>query len=158
MTHAPKPLPHRHLLTLRLRVDALNSAQIGQTPAGRRSIVPILGGSFEGKRLRGNVLPGGADWILFRPDGVMSIDVRLVLQTHDEALIYLTYQGRFTGDENALSDLAKGKVLNPDRYSLATVAKFECGDERYDWLNTLIAVGTGEQSGFNPVYTIYEIS
>ena len=47
--------------------------------------------------------------------------------------------------------------LDPDSYSLATVARFESGDVRYSWLNTVVAVGTGEQTGFNPKYTIYEI-
>ncbi len=42
-------------------------------------------------------------------------------------------------------------------HSLVTVAKFECGDERYTWLNDVIAVGMGEQEGFNPTYTIFEI-
>ena len=56
-----------------------------------------------------------------------------------------------------MADLAAGKTLAPEDYSLVTVAKFECGDEKYRWLNDVIAVATGEQSGFNPVYTIYEI-
>ena len=56
-----------------------------------------------------------------------------------------------------MAQLAEGKTLEPGSYSLVAVAKFECGDERYAWLNDVIAVGTGTQSGFNPVYTIYEI-
>jgi Protein of unknown function (DUF3237) len=71
--------------------------------------------------------------------------------------IYLSYVGRFIGAANAMADLAKGKTLNTTSYSLVTVAKFECGDERFAWLNDVIAVATGEQSGFNPVYTVFEI-
>lgn len=157
MSDNPAPLRHRHLFTMKLDVDAGKAAQIGATPGGRRAIAPVAGGTFEGERLSGTVLPGGADWVLFRSDGTMLIDVRLTLQTNDGALIYLSYEGRFLGEPGALAALAQGKALDPERFSLVTVARFECGHERYDWLNTVIAVGTGRQSGFNPVYTIYEI-
>ena len=43
---------------------------IGDTPHGQRLIVPVNGGTFEGPRLKGKVLPGGGDWLLVRPDGV----------------------------------------------------------------------------------------
>ena len=152
-----KSLPHKHLTTLRLDVDSAGAAQIGLTPEGRRTIAPINGGAFEGERLNGKVLPGGADWVRFRSDGTMLIDVRLTMQTEDGALIYLSYEGRFSGAASAMTDLAQGKTLDPDSYSLVTVAKFECGDEKYAWLNNLVAVAIGEQTGFNPEYTIYEV-
>ena len=157
MTTSVPSLPHKHLITLRLDVDSAGAAQIGKTPEGQRTIASVQGGTFEGSRLSGKVLPGGADWVRFRTDGTMMIDVRLTLQTHDGALIYLSYEGRFIGAAGAMAELAQGKTLDPGSYSLSTVAKFECGDERYSWLNDTIAVGIGEQSGFNPVYTIYEI-
>ncbi len=150
-------LPYRHLLTLRLDVDSAGAAQIGKTPEGRRTIAPVKGGTFDGERLNGIVLPGGADWVRFRTDGTMMIDVRLTLQTSDDALIYLSYQGRFIGAASAMADLARGKILEAGSYSLITVAKFECGDDRYAWLNDVVAVAIGEQSGFNPVYTVFEI-
>ena len=150
-------LPHKHLTTLRLDVDSAHSAQIGKTPEGQRTIAPIAGGRFDGERLSGRVLPGDADWVRFRADDTMMIDVRLTLQTEDAAMIYLSYQGRFIGAASAMADLAQGKTLDPASYSLLTVAKFESGDERYRWLNDVIAVGLGQQSGFNPVYTIFEI-
>jgi hypothetical protein len=37
---------------------------VGETPAGRRRIVPITGGSMNGPMLYGHVLPGGADFQL----------------------------------------------------------------------------------------------
>jgi hypothetical protein len=151
------PLPHKHLITLRLDVDSAGAAQIGRTPEGQRTIAPVTGGTFRGERLSGKVLPGGADWVRFRADGTMMIDVRLTLQTNDGALIYLSYEGRFIGAAGAMALLAQGKTLEPGSYSLVTVAKFESGDERYAWLNDVIAVGTGKQSGFDPVYSIYEI-
>jgi Protein of unknown function (DUF3237) len=149
-------LARKHLTTLILDVDFRAMQIIGRTPAGLRRIVPVMGGQFSGERLNGTVLPG-ADWVINRPDGVMVIDVRLTLKTADGASIYLTYQGRFLADPDAMARFAKGMLLSPSEYSLAIAAKFECGDERYAWLNNVVAVGTGEQTLTGPVYNIYEI-
>lgn len=150
-------LQHRHLTTLTLTVDFAGMVNIGPTPAGLRRIAPVTGGAFAGERLNGEVLPGGNDWVINRADGVMVIDVRLTLQTDDGAMIYLSYQGRFLAAPDAMERFAKGAPLDPSEYSLAMVAKFECGDPRYDWLNNVIAVGTGERTQTGPIYTIFEI-
>ncbi|MGD0108185.1 MAG: DUF3237 domain-containing protein, partial [Rhodopila sp.] len=75
----------QHLLTLRLAVSGMQP--IGDTPAGNRRIGLVAGGTFEGPKLKGTVLPGGSDWIIGRPDGVTALDVRIVLQTDDGAAI-----------------------------------------------------------------------
>jgi Protein of unknown function (DUF3237) len=149
-------LKHRHLITMALTVDFAGMTGIGQTPAGMRRIAPVTGGDFSGERLSGTVLPGN-DWVINRPDGVMVIDVRLTLRTDDGAMIYLNYQGRFLAAVDAMARFAKGALLDPGEYSLAIVARFECGDDRYAWLNNVVAVGTGEQTATGPVYSIYEI-
>ena len=149
-------LAHKHLFTLTLDVDFGAMLVIGKTPAGHRRIAPVTGGHFVGERLNGTVLPG-ADWVINRPDGVMVIDVRLPLQTADGAMIYLAYQGRFLAEPGPMARFAKGERLDPSEYSLVLSAKLECGDERYAWLNNVIAVGTGVQTLAGPVYTIFEI-
>ncbi len=138
-------------------VDFAGMLNIGQTPAGVRRIAPVTGGHFTGERLAGEVLPGGSDWVVNRADGVMLIDVRLALKTDDGALIYLSYQGRFLAEPEAMARFSKGVLLDASEYSLAMVARFECGDERYRWLNNVIAVGTGEQTATGPIYSIFEV-
>ncbi len=149
-------LRHQHLITLCLNVDFAGMSVIGKTPAGLRRIAPVSGGTFSGERLNGTVLPG-ADWVINRPDGVMVIDVRLTLRTDDGALIYLTYQGRFLAEPEAMARFGKSALLDASEYSLAISARFECGNERYAWLNDVIAVGTGEQTAQGPIYSIFEI-
>lgn len=155
---APKSLSlkHRHLLKLSLQVEAKDASIIGSTPKGYRTIVPVVSGRFEGERLSGRVL-GGTDWVLTQGPDAMEIDVRLTLETEDKACIYLTYQGRFRGVPGSLARLSKGDVIPEGDFSLAMIARLECGDPRYDWLNHVIAVGTGSQSGFNPTYQIFEV-
>ncbi len=145
----------RHLTTLTLDVDFRGIQRIGAVPVGQRGVVAVTGGRFDGARLSGTVL-GGADWFVNRADGVMTIDVRLTLDAGDKALIYLTYQGRFLAAPGVMVRFAKGEMLEPSEYSLAMIARFECGHEKYRWLNDVIAVGVGEQTRTGPIYRIYE--
>jgi hypothetical protein len=49
----------------------------GTTPYGYRLIAPFQGDTFASPQLKGNVLPGSADGLVTRPDGVRELDVRL---------------------------------------------------------------------------------
>jgi hypothetical protein len=146
-----------HLMTLSLTVNAKASQVIGNIGSGNRMIAPIAGGNFSGNLLNGKVLPGGADWVLLRDDGVLKIDVRLVLETVESALIYLTYQGRFLASQQVMARLNAGEELSPDEYSLAVTAKFETGHPDFRWINDAVVVATGVQSGFSPTYEFYLI-
>lgn len=146
-----------HLLTLSLHVATASMLNIGKTVLGRRLIATITGGTFTGDRLRGSVLPGGADWVLNRPDGALAIDVRLTLKTDDEALIYCSYQGSFRAAPEAMTRFSRGELLAEGDYKLRTHVRFETGTERYAWLNDMPAIGVGRQTAQGPVYSIFEI-
>jgi hypothetical protein len=47
---------------------------LGDVGKGGRRIVPITGGDFSGPQLRGQVLPGGADWQVLRGDGTAELE------------------------------------------------------------------------------------
>ncbi len=47
-------------------IDLNPRLNIGGGPFGQRIVFGAAGGSFEGPRLRGEVLAGGGDWALFR--------------------------------------------------------------------------------------------
>ena len=51
----------------------------------------------------------------------------------------------------------QGASLAPQEYSLAMIAKFECGDDRYAWLNNAVVVGTGEKTAAGPIDTLFEV-
>lgn len=149
-------LPHTHLMTLTLDVGFGAMTTIGATPAGLRRIAPVTGGRFEGARLHGAVI-GGADWVVNRPDAVMAIDVRLTLKTEDGAAIYLAYSGRFLAAPEVMARFGRGAHLDPSEYSLAVTARLECGDERYRWLNDVIATGVGRQTPTGVAYELFSI-
>ena len=80
-----------HLLTLKLAVSGMQP--IGETPSGNRRIGLVAGGTFEGAETARHRPARRRDWIIGRPDGVTTLDVRIVLQTDDGAAIGLTYRG-----------------------------------------------------------------
>lgn len=145
----------RHILTLRLQVSGMQ--QIGATPSGNRRIGLVAGGTFEGDRLRGTVLPGGADWLMGRADGSTTLDVRLVLQTHDGAAIGMTYRGMRHGPAEVMDRLNRGEKVDAASYYFRTSVAFETAAQQYDWLNRIIAVGTGNRPPEGPVYDVFEV-
>jgi hypothetical protein len=148
MSADPRVRPVADIATVPLfdMVDDLHPPLDVGGPAGRRIFFGASGGSFHGPRLRGEVLPGGGDWAVFRPDGVMALDVRLTLRTHDGALISMTYGGRWVRPADVRAELAdpeRRALVSPDRYYFRTTPLFETGDPRYGWLNDVVAIGSG---------------
>jgi len=129
----------RPLMALRLETSA--TQDIGSTPQGRLTIFPVTGGSFEGERLRGKVLPGGGDWVTAQGDGTFTLDLRVTLETDDGDLIYMIFSG----------------VRDDAHQYFRTVPRFETAAPKYAFLNRLLAVGIGEIRPEGPVHLIEEI-
>lgn len=116
-------------LAMTLRVEIAPALEIGEIGAGYRRVIPITGGSFEGPAIRGEVLPGGADWNLTRPDGVAEVWARYTLRTDDGVLVGVTNAGLI--------------IPQPDGSLYArTTPQFEVAGERYAWLRHALFVGT----------------
>jgi len=157
LTWEPLHMIHtRHLMTLTLEVPS--SVDLGQTPRGGRKIAHISGGHFEGEKIKGTVMaaPGG-DWLTLRSDGVLSLDVRITLKTHDQALIFMSYQGVRHGPPEVIERLNKGERVPSEDYYFRMAPVFETGSEAYGWLNRSLFVATGNREPSGPVYQIYEI-
>ncbi len=133
-------------------------ADLGATPAGRRLIVDVAGGSFDGARLRGRVLPGGGDWLLIGADGIGRLDVRITLATADGALIYVQYHGVLEVNDTVLGALTGGGETAFGQFRFFSAPRFETGDARYAWLNGIVAVGQGRVAPNHCVeYRIHEV-
>lgn len=140
-TQAPRPPAFEYVG--RLRVETGTRTVVENGPQGKRTIVQIAGGRFEGPRLKASVLTPAGDWITNRPDGSYKLDVRLTLKTDDDALILVTYNGiGQTTDAGA---------------SLRAAPLFETGDSRYLWLTRLQAVAVGERVGTTVSYDVYAL-
>jgi hypothetical protein len=138
-------------------IDVASPLMVGETPSGDRRIVQITGGHFAGPRLSGTVLPGGSDWILGRPDGVLALDVRATLRTADGALINMTYRGLRHGPVAVIDRLNRGEPVDASEYYFRTAPFFETSAPAYAWLNKIVAIATGRRLPTGPVYKVYEV-
>ncbi len=116
-------------LVMTLRVEIAPAREVGELDGGFRRVIPITGGSFTGPAIQGEVLPGGTDWNLTRPDGVAEVWARYTLRADDGVLVGVTNAGLI--------------VPLPDgRLYARTSPQFEVAGERYAWLRRSIFVGT----------------
>lgn len=146
----------RPLFEIQLQVPAI--VDIGTTPLGRRRIAAVTGGEFHGERLRGSVVgaPAG-DWLLQRSDGVTVLDVRLLLRTDDGEHIYMSYRGVRHGPADVMARLAAGETVDPATYYFRIAPVFETAAKKYEWLNKVVAVGSGRRDPTGPTYVVEEV-
>jgi hypothetical protein len=149
-------LAHEPLFVMRLDVAYDQAQPIG----GDRNlgIYPVRGGTFEGDRLSGEVLSGGADWVSWRDDGTMLIDVRTSLRTHDGALIAMHYLGyAATASAEAADKFRRKEIVEYGDIYIRTTPRFITKDHAYLWLNNVIAVANGMRTESGPIYHVFEI-
>jgi hypothetical protein len=146
----------RLLMTMHVRVGT--PVNIGPVPYGTRRTAPLVGGTFEGPRLRGTILPeSSADWQLLRSDGVLEMDVRFTLRTDDGALISMRSFGLRHGPPAVIAAIGRGETVDASTYYFRTMPRFETAHAAYSFLNRVIAVATGDRRPDGPVYTIHEV-
>ena len=115
---------------------------VGTGPIGTRMYYGVTGGEVTGDRLNGAIL-GGGEWALIGPDGFLRVDVRLQVETHDGAFLYIQYVGLLEVNETVQDALANGTGTDYGDQYFYTNPRIETGDERYAWLNTTFFVGEG---------------
>jgi hypothetical protein len=138
---APEAPPLDFIFAARVTVDA--ALDLGDIGKGTRRIVPISGGEFSGPRLRGVVLPGGADWQILRGDGVAELEARYTLRTDDGALIHVRNVALRHGPAEVMAALAAGRAVDPRQYYFRGATFFETSATRYAWITRHIVICTG---------------
>ncbi|MEO8177551.1 MAG: DUF3237 domain-containing protein [Deltaproteobacteria bacterium] len=99
-------------------------------------------GVVAGPKLNAKVRQLGGDWMTIRRDGVGVMDVRATLETHDGALIFVSYLGYYELGENGYQEFLDRRW--PTRAPTRTTPRFHASDARYQWLNRVQCVGIGE--------------
>lgn len=116
---------------------------IGVTPTGLRMYGYLGGGEVSGPKINGKVRPlGGGDWGVARTDDVIDINARIVIETHDKAMIDVTYTGVVMLPKGAYQAILQGGLSGKCR--LRTVPRMITAHPDYAWINTLQFVGIGQ--------------
>jgi hypothetical protein len=141
------------------RVTASLSSPVsaGKTPSGERRMVAITGGTFKGKKFSGNIIPGGADWQIIRPDGSAVLEAHYMLRTDDGALIYIHNRGFRNGPPEVLERLAHGEKVDPANYYFRTSPLFETGAPQYSWLNSTVGVCSAVRKADEVILGFYAV-
>jgi hypothetical protein len=131
---------------------------VGDTPQGSRRVVPITGGSFEGEKMRGEILSGGADWQFTRPDGVSELEALYLLRTHDGVHIQVRNYGTRHGPPDVFLKIMAGEHVSPDAYYFRAVPKFSAPAGPYEWLNRYVFLCTGERFASSVTLWFYRVT
>ena len=140
----PVPAPPEALKTEWLFDLVLETGGPGGGMVGARQIVPVIGGTFAGPKLRGTVIPPGADWLVRINDTLRWLDIRTLLLTDDNQRIYLTYRG--------VLYTPPGQPRHQ-----RVVMMFETASEKYAWLQNMVAVGVGYTVPQRVPYHVYQV-
>jgi len=130
---------------------------IGPLAEGFRVNFYSSGGEITGPKLRGKVRAAGGDWVTVRKDGIGVLDVRTTYETHDGALILVTYHGTADLGEDGYEKFARGEM--PEVVQLRISPRFFTTHPAYLWLNRLHCLGIGEYRAAKSaaVYDIYAV-
>jgi hypothetical protein len=94
---------------------------------------------------------------LLRQDGIGVVDVRLTLQSHDGALIYLTYSGVLDLGVDGYQKFLQGQL--PPTIPVHIAPRFQTGHSDFLWMNRIQCVGIGEadMAAARVSYDVYAI-
>jgi hypothetical protein len=133
---------------LEVRAIVAPPIELGAVTGGRRRMVPITGGTFEGRgalSIRGRIVPGGADTQLIRDDGLTEADARYTLETETGALIEVRNRGIRHAAPEVMQKLLAGDLVDPALVYFRTTPTFETAAPDLQMLTRSIFVGTGER-------------
>jgi hypothetical protein len=143
-----------HLLDIRIAFDPV---QIFATPVGTRMTYVVKHGRCEGPLIKGDILPGGGDWITFGTDRVARLDVRATLRTDDGALVHITNTGRVQMSPEAANRFAAGELIRHDEMIARSSPLFDTDDERYRWINAIHTVAINQVSLTEVHYRVFAV-
>ncbi|MDL2229438.1 DUF3237 domain-containing protein [Treponema sp. OttesenSCG-928-L16] len=115
------------LMSLRVNCPEEARLWVGQNDFGLLRAICITGGTFKGERLRGTVVPGGADWNTGfggdSPENFTSVDVfaKYLLKTDDGVYIAIENQGK--------------RDKTKEQPYIITTPRFFAPRGKYEWLN-----------------------
>ena len=112
----------------------------------------MAGGNAAGA-INGSILPFGGDWGLLHSETVNLLDTKYIIRTDDDAYISVECTGVLDMDYDTMVAVSEGKDMDPAEYYFRHSIRFTAGDEKYLWLNRIVAFGIAMITSDNNVYT-----
>ncbi len=134
------------IFAFELNAQVAAPLDVGETPRGRRRIIPITGGSLEGPGIVGRVLPGGADWQIVRPDGAVELHARYTVEIIGKGFLYIVNEGIRLATPEIMARLNAGEAVDQSLYYFRTAPRFETAIPEHAWLMDSIFVGVAQRN------------
>ena len=125
---------------------------LGETGRGYSEITPVTGGTAAGI-INGSILPFGGDWGLLHSETINMLDTKYIIRTDDDAYISVECTGILDMDYDTMVAVSEGRDMGPAEYYFRHSIRFTAGDEKYLWLNRIVAFGIAMITSDNNVYT-----
>ena len=129
---------------LQLKVSIGEPYGIDNTQHGRRTVVPITGGTFEGPGIKGTIVNGGADYQLANAQGRTELEAIYCIKTDDGIYIHVRNRGIIANTKDANGNQS---------FYFRCAPQFEApADSKYGWLNnSLFLCAPSFSQGFNGI-------
>lgn len=114
-------------LVMEIKVELSETKDVGKTYEGYLRLIPIIGGTFSGDKIKGRILPGGYDWNVATNNGVAHAFAKYGIETDDGVCISIENEGYISSE--------KPEAL------IKTTPRFQAPYGKYDWLNSGVFVG-----------------
>ncbi len=127
------------------RVEVGPPQDLGDTGRGIRRLVPIIGGSVQGRDWHGLVRAGGIDYQWITGGTRAELEARYVFDLSDGHQIYVVNHGIRTGSADALSRVMRGAPVAAGEIYSFGLPSFETNAPALQWISDRMFVATGRR-------------
>jgi len=144
-----------------MRVSLSERMHMGKTPRGyARGFVGVKGGTIDGPRLQGEIVPDtGGDYPFIYDDGSATFEAKYFLRASDGTLILLHNRGFRHGPKDRLDALLRGEEVDPGAIYFRLNPRFEVPeDSPHVWMTKTVFIGVGNRKKDHSVFTYYAVT
>jgi hypothetical protein len=141
-----------------VRADIGPSEHVGNGPGDVLDFTPVTGGTVDGPRLRGSVVPGGGDWSVQRGPTVYELDARYLIRAEDGSLIDVVNRGFYrTSSAEAMARAEAGEDLGDSEVYFRTSPVFRTDAPQYRWMAETVFVGVARDDAGQVCIRFFEV-
>jgi hypothetical protein len=148
-------LETRYVFTITARIGEVISC--GDTGAGVRRVIPVIGGEVKGEGINARILPSGADFQIIRPNELIELEAKYAFETDDGAVVYVENVGIRFGPVELLQKLKRGEPVDPKLIYFRTRPRFETGHPAYQWLVQHLFIGSAARHADRVIVDVHQV-
>lgn len=139
-----------------VEVEVEEPIEIGETGDGIRRIIPIADGRISGD-IEGHILPGGADYQLFRVDRPSELVAHYAFETDEGHRVYVNNRGIRHASPEIKERLGAGEEVDQDAIYFQSSPTFEVSDPSLSWLTEHVFIAAGERQPFGVKLAVFKV-